>query len=173
MGRGKEEMEIVYEELGDDELRARLGGARTWLAHLRGKRRRATTSVTERGEAGGEFVVIERSEFEALLAAAEDASDLADIAGVKCRATASDYLPFDTAERILDGENPIRVWRQHRGLSASGLAIESGISKSYLSEIESGRKPGSVRVLRASRPCSRSTWTTSYPPRPEPLAALQ
>ena len=50
-------------------------------------------------------------------------------------------------ERLLAGESPVRVWRRHRGLTLGELADRAGIAPSYLSEIETGRKPGSVAAL--------------------------
>ena len=38
--------------------------------------------------------------------------------------------------------------RTHRGLTQRALAARMGISRSYLAEIESGKKRGSVTVLR-------------------------
>lgn len=59
-----------------------------------------------------------------------------------------DYLTGEEAMRLLGGESPLRVWREKRGLSQRGLAAASGISASYLAEIESGRKPGSDDAFR-------------------------
>lgn len=39
-------------------------------------------------------------------------------------------------------------WREERGLSKSQLAVAAQISLSYLSELESGAKPGSAQVVR-------------------------
>ena len=50
---------------------------------------------------------------------------------------------------ILDGENPIRVWREYRGLTQQQLSEIAGISKPYLSQIESGKRTGTVEVLSA------------------------
>lgn len=50
---------------------------------------------------------------------------------------------------ILDGENPIKVWREYRGLSQQQLASATGISTSYLSQIEAGKRSGSTEVLAA------------------------
>ena len=64
-------------------------------------------------------------------------------------------LPNDMAMRIINGERPVRVWRDHRGLTASTLADKAKISKTYLSEseseseIENGKKPGSVEAYKA------------------------
>jgi len=59
-----------------------------------------------------------------------------------------EMVPADIVDRLLDGENPVRVWRDHRQLSAQTLAKNAGISAAYLSEIERGRKEGSVSVLK-------------------------
>ncbi len=132
--------DLVCEEIDNDTLIARLGPAKTWIAH------RPTTKI---GESSGEVVVIARADYESLVATAENAADLADIAAIKALSSEKDFLPFEMAERILDGMAPVRVWRQHRRLTARALAARAGISTSYLSEIETGKKPGSVKALRA------------------------
>lgn len=58
-------------------------------------------------------------------------------------------IPADVAHRIADGENPVRVWREHRGLKAVALARAAGISPAYLSEIETGKKDGTFRTMAA------------------------
>ncbi len=50
--------------------------------------------------------------------------------------------------RILDGASPLRVYREHRGLTLQALADRIGVVKSYLSQIETGRKNGSLKVMR-------------------------
>ena len=44
-------------------------------------------------------------------------------------------------------EHPIRVWRAHRGLTREALAAAAGVSPSYLTEIETRRKPGSFEAI--------------------------
>ena len=51
--------------------------------------------------------------------------------------------------RIVEGEHPVRVWRTHRGMTARSLAVAAGIPSSYLSAIERGVKPGSVKALKS------------------------
>lgn len=60
-----------------------------------------------------------------------------------------ELLPAAMVDRILAGENTVRVWRAHRGLTATALAMAAGVSAAYLSEIERGAKPGSVAALKA------------------------
>ena len=59
-------------------------------------------------------------------------------------------MPATLADRLIDGENPpLRVWREYRGISRSGLARASGTSRVQIVDIEAGRANGSVHALRA------------------------
>ena len=42
----------------------------------------------------------------------------------------------------------VKIIRKHRGLTQSDLAKKAGISRPYLTEIETGRKQGSVKALK-------------------------
>lgn len=57
-------------------------------------------------------------------------------------------FPADFVNKLLDSDNRIGVWREYRGLTMSALAEAAGISQSYLSDIENGKKDGSVKVLK-------------------------
>lgn len=46
-------------------------------------------------------------------------------------------------------EHPVKIIRNYRGLTQNELAIESGISRPYLTEIETGKKDGSLRAMKA------------------------
>lgn len=50
---------------------------------------------------------------------------------------------------MLGGENPLKAWRKHRGLSPRDLADKTGLSASTICEIESGRKEGSISAMKA------------------------
>jgi DNA-binding XRE family transcriptional regulator len=58
-------------------------------------------------------------------------------------------FPSEVAKRLVSGDNPIRVFRDFRGLTQEQLARSAKIARPYLAEIESGRKEGSVAVLKA------------------------
>ncbi len=92
-----------------------------------------------------ETVTIPRAEYEAMRAKIEDLDDI--LAGHAAITGAT--LPHDLAMRVINGEHPVKVWREHRGLSASALASAASVSKGYLSEIEAGKKPGSVEAYKA------------------------
>ena len=65
-----------------------------------------------------------------------------------------EHIPAAVIDRLANGEAPVRVWREHRGLSLRALAEKAGISAAMLSEIENGeiengKKEGSMRTLAA------------------------
>lgn len=78
-----------------------------------------------------------------------DASDLVDTSVVKAGLAAgeTEAFPFELAERLLDGDHPITVFREHRGITAPRLAEAAGVLPSWLSEIENARKPGSLDMM--------------------------
>jgi DNA-binding Xre family transcriptional regulator len=96
-----------------------------------------------------ETVLLRRSDYEALLREAEDAADAAGMREVDARVGAgkNEYVPIEITKRLSAGEAPVRVWREHRGLSARALASRAGLSAAYLSQIETGKKPGSFEAI--------------------------
>jgi hypothetical protein len=94
-------------------------------------------------------VTLSRADFETLTELVSDAQDLAGADAVKARLAAgeTETFPFAVAERLLDGEHPVTVLREHRAFTVRGLAEVAGVSPSYLSEIESGKKPGSFDAM--------------------------
>ena len=56
-------------------------------------------------------------------------------------------VPHEVALAIIRGESPILAFRNHLGVTLRELSGRTGISASYLSEIERGRKPGSASAL--------------------------
>jgi len=89
-----------------------------------------------------------RAEYEALVDRVEDLEDVLLLRAAAARGPTADALPIELVERLLAGESPVRIWREQRGLSARALAAKAGVDPAYLSQIETGRKPGSVRALK-------------------------
>ncbi|MFN3700282.1 MAG: helix-turn-helix domain-containing protein [Alphaproteobacteria bacterium] len=57
-------------------------------------------------------------------------------------------------DHILDqiaarSEHPVKILRKFYGLTQEELAARSGLSRSYLTEIETGAKEGSLKSLKA------------------------
>ena len=100
---------------------------------------------------GERMVMLPEADYRLLLAAAEDASDMAVVRAFRERLAAGDeeLLPAALVYRILTGENPVRVWREHRGMTITELAKTAGLSQPYLSQIESGARQGTTDTLAA------------------------
>ena len=61
----------------------------------------------------------------------------------------SDDLPDDILDAITAREDhPIKILRKFRGLTQAELAEKADISRPYLTEIETGKKDGSIRAMR-------------------------
>jgi len=106
--------------------------------------------ATFKTPSGDEMVVLPRTEYDRLLDAAEMAADVAAFDEVK-EAVArgeEEYIPADVVKRMLVGENLVLVWRQYRGLTLEQLAERAGTSKGYLSQIETGKRVGTVDKLQ-------------------------
>ena len=59
-------------------------------------------------------------------------------------------LPDDVKEELaLKQKHPIKIIRKHHKMTQDDLARAAGISRPYLTEIETGRKDGSIRALKA------------------------
>ena len=91
---------------------------------------------------------ITRSEYNALLARMEDLEDSLDILRAQETGQSADAWPDALVKRMLAGEHPLRLWREHRGLTLDALSRAAGIAAGYLSEIETGKKPGSAASLK-------------------------
>ena len=98
-----------------------------------------------------EWAVIPYKEYLRLVAEAEMLQDVRDYdAALEAVEDGDDELiPAKVVYAILDGENPIRVWREYRGMTQQQLAGVAEISTPYLSQLESGKRTGSTEVLNA------------------------
>ena len=97
-----------------------------------------------------EMVVIPRAQYERLISDLEDAQDVASAKEFEGREASGDveFLPWDMAKRLRRGEHPVLVWREHRGLTQKALAAQVKMTAAQLSEIENGKKAGSVATLQ-------------------------
>ncbi len=81
--------------------------------------------------AGERLVLLAEADYAALVEAAEDNGDRAAVAAFRQRLAAGEeeLVPSVVVDRLLSGENRVRVWREHRGLKASELAAKAGIAQ--------------------------------------------
>ncbi len=99
--------------------------------------------------AGQKMAMLPIADYERLLDLAEDRADtLAAAAAEERRRAGEEYLPAAMVDRLLAGDNPLRVWRRHRGMTLARLSGETGITTGYLSDIERGRRRGSPGLFR-------------------------
>ncbi len=95
-----------------------------------------------------EWAVIPFEQYEYLIASAEMLQDIQEYDLAKQRiADGEEMIPSEVTYAILDGANPVRVWREYRGFTQQVLADQAEISTPYLSLIESGKRTGTAAVL--------------------------
>lgn len=100
------------------------------------------TIVTASGE---ELVILSRSEYEALLSAAEEADDHAVIEERRDEPT----LPHEEAMAVLRGElHPIAAWRKARDLTQRELGRQVGVRAATICDIEGGKSAGRFDVMQ-------------------------
>jgi ribosome-binding protein aMBF1 (putative translation factor) len=103
-------------------------------------------------EAGGKpaFAIVPIDEYRRLLELAEDAADAAALrrAARRYAKGEEETIPAAIVDRLLAGESPVRVWREHRGLTAVVLAEMIGVTPAHISKIETGKGEPSVALLR-------------------------
>lgn len=99
---------------------------------------------------GDRLVVMPEDVFERLRDAAEMTEDVAAYDESKRRLAAGEeeLIPSQMVDRILAGENAVRVWREHRGMTVAALAEKAGITQPYLSQIETGRREGTLQTMK-------------------------
>ena len=117
------------------------------------------------------FAVVPIERWRQIVEALEDAEDEAvvrDYLDAKARGDAEELIPGDVVQAILGGANRVKVYREWRGLTQTALAKAAGIAPLYVSQIETGRRQPSIRVLRALGRALKLDWEDLVPPEPEP-----
>ena len=101
----------------------------------------------------GEVAILPRKAYELLVAKASEVDEDAGTARIVARvrkevAGGGPLLPKDVVDRLANGENPLRVLREWRGETQMYLAFKTDLSQGYISDIENGRRVGTVEALR-------------------------
>lgn len=92
-----------------------------------------------------EMIPVPRAKYDALV---ERLEELEDIAAFD-RHHDDETIPFAMTERMLDGESPVKVWREYRELGLQDLAGVVGLSPIVLDDIEQGKHTLSLPEARA------------------------
>ena len=100
--------------------------------------------------AGDRLAVIPEAEYQRMIEALEDRADAEAVRVFKQRLAdgEEEMIPAEFANRIIDGENKIKVWREFRGMTARQLAEDAEISAGFLSQIEKGERDGSFETIK-------------------------
>ena len=100
-----------------------------------------------------EWAVVPYETYEQLVQDAEMLQDVCDYDEArKAVAEGEELVPADVVYAILDGQNPVRVWREHRGLSQQKAAARG--SRVAAASCPAHEDPGSDG--RGRRGCPRS-----------------
>ena len=86
-----------------------------------------------------------RDEYEAMIEKIEDLEDM--IAFIQFEQSEPETIPHEIVKRRVAGENPLTIYREHRGLSQRALAEIAGVNHVQIGDIESRGKTGSVLTL--------------------------
>ncbi len=110
----------------------------------------APVQVIER-DGKPEWAVLPYDLYVQLAEEAEMLQDIRDFDSTKAAIAqgTEELIPGAIAFALLDGENPVKVWREYRCFTQQQLAEMVGISAPYLSQIETGKRSGTTEVLLA------------------------
>ena len=96
------------------------------------------------------FAVLPYAEYRALRELADDADDAAALLRFAKRYAKGEVetVPIEVVDRLLAGDSPLRVWREHRGMTAAQLAAAADVTPAHISKLESGKGEPSVALLK-------------------------
>jgi DNA-binding XRE family transcriptional regulator len=98
-----------------------------------------------------EWAILPYDDYLQLIEQAELLEDIRDFDAISAAIERGDeeLIPAEVVNAILDGKNPVKVWREYRGLTQQQLADAAEISKPYISQIETRKRTGTTDVLSA------------------------
>ena len=101
----------------------------------------------------GEVAILPRKEYETLVAKAKEADEDAGTARLVARArkeivAGAPRIPMVVADRIANGENPIRAIREWKDITQTYLSFKTNIGQGYISDLENGRRKGTTAALK-------------------------
>jgi DNA-binding XRE family transcriptional regulator len=96
-----------------------------------------------------EWAILPYEEFLELVEQAEMMQDISDYDKI-VKAVAEgkeETVPSELVYALIEGENPVRAWREYRRLTQKQLAEAAGISIPFLSQIEAGKRKASTKIM--------------------------
>lgn len=97
-----------------------------------------------------ETVTIPKAEYERLLDVASDLDDIAIFDRVRADLVSGkeEALPEEFALRLIEGESPLKVYRNLGGMTQAALSNATGVNRVQITDIEAGRSQGSIGTVR-------------------------
>ena len=93
-----------------------------------------------------EYAVIPYEEYLRLSDATEMVADVAAYDRAMKDMEGKEWVPGEIVDRLIDGEHPVKVWREHRKMTQGDLAAKVGKSSAYLSQIETWNRDGTIKL---------------------------
>jgi DNA-binding XRE family transcriptional regulator len=100
--------------------------------------------IKQNGQAA--FAVLPYDEYLELIEQLEDEEDMAAVSTFM--ASDEETYPSEIGDALIDGENPIKVFRRYRKMTQDDLARAIKKSKVYVAKLEAGERQGSTAVIR-------------------------
>lgn len=95
-----------------------------------------------------EYAVVPMHVFERIVLLIEDLDD--EVLFDRAQSRDDGFrVPAAVVRCIASGIHPVKAWREYRQSTQEALAASAGISKAYLSQIETGKRHGAIKTLRA------------------------
>jgi DNA-binding XRE family transcriptional regulator len=92
------------------------------------------------------IAVLPINEYERLLKVADEVASIRAFDAYK--ATQPETFPDEVANRLLNSEHPVKVFREHLGMTQTQLAEVAGLRQACVSQIEAGSRVGTINVLK-------------------------
>ena len=93
-----------------------------------------------------QYAVIPVEAFSELLEKPEMLDDIQ--AYDKAMAIDDELIPSEVVDRLVSGENKIKVWREYRNMTQAELAEHCAIAQATIAQMERGHRKGSVAMLK-------------------------
>jgi DNA-binding XRE family transcriptional regulator len=99
---------------------------------------------------GDEIVILSRDEYDRLIAADEDRKDAKTARRIIEQIASGEETVLSEAEldEFMKAKTPLSFWRKKRRMTQADLAKAADIAQGFISEIESGQKPGTPATLK-------------------------
>lgn len=80
----------------------------------------------------------------------DDFEDILDILAYdEAKDNCEESFPVELVERLIEGESPLRVYREYRGFTQVQISKKIGLTQATIAELEKGKQKGSIDTWKA------------------------